>query len=356
MHKALIIFIIFITTYNTFGQYEIVGTIITKGGTKVPLVNVQLKRNNKTIAYIITNEQGNYSLETNKPGVYELKITHINYSEIEETITLPQNEYQFTKNYTLTENNESLDEVILKFDPKVMEINTDTITYNLKALTNGTENNLADVLNKLPGVKLNPNGQITVNGKTVQKLLIDGEELFKKQHRTTSESITSEMIEGIRYLDKFKDFGNIDGFNNKQKRALDISIKDKFKNRITGDVKTQGGYRDKAVGHANLYRLGRKLKFGFIVDWNNLGKQSITSYEYEQLTSTTDEENFNSNSTIKQEDNETPKFFDPTIDVAQRENTFGAISLIYKPTDKFKISLLNLSSNTLQKQRFFFTS
>ncbi|WP_167571902.1 carboxypeptidase-like regulatory domain-containing protein [Aquimarina algiphila] len=351
MRISLIIFLLLCCGIAS-AQYKIKGTITNTNTEVVSFATVQASINNKLLSYTITDANGYYSLELKKPGLYTIKITHIGYLPVEEPLTILENNAQTVKNYTLTEDTESLGEVILKFDPKVMRVNTDTITYNLQKLTDGTENSLADVLDKLPGVKLNPSGQITVNGKVIKKLLIDGEELFKKQHRTTAESITSEMIEGVRYLDKFKDFGNIRGFDNKQMRALDISIKDKFKNRITGDVKVQGGYANKAFGHTNLYRLGGRLKIGFIGDWNNLGKQSITSYEYEQLTNTTDKEDFNSSSLTIQQDNETPKFFDPTIDVSRRENTFGAASFIYKPTENFKVSLLNLSSNTVQKQRF----
>ncbi|WP_103866142.1 carboxypeptidase-like regulatory domain-containing protein [Aquimarina sp. I32.4] len=350
-----ILFILFLLLYTgvVTAQYKINGTITNTSSEAISFGTIQIINNKKLQSYTITDTNGNYSLELKEAGIYTIKVTHIGYITIEESLAVSAESNSIIKNYTLTKDTQPLDEIVLKFDPKVMRINTDTITYNLKKLTDGTENSLADVLDKLPGVQLNPSGQITVNGKAIKKLLIDGEELFKKQHRITAESITSEMIEGIRYLDKFKDFGNIRGFDNKQMRALDISIKDKFKNKITGDLKIQAGYDKKALLHSNLYRLGGKLKIGFIGDWNNLGKQSITSYEYKQLINTRDEEDFNTNSLTQKEDNETPRFFDPIIDVSQRENTFGAISFIYKPLDNFKISLLNLSSNTLQKQRFF---
>ncbi|WP_282081579.1 carboxypeptidase-like regulatory domain-containing protein [Aquimarina algiphila] len=337
-------------------QYSVSGFINNHANSPIPFATIQVNIDNQLVSYTITNIDGNYTLNLEKTGVYTIKITHIGYDSKQETIEITKQFVSITKNYTLSEKTESLGELVLDFTPKVMKVRNDTIVYNLKKLTNGTENNLADIIGKLPGVEMTSNGQITVNGKLIKKLLIDGEELFKKQHRTTSQSITSEMVEGVRYLDKYKDFGNIEGFNNKQMHALDISIKDTFKNKITGDAKAQGGLETKALGHTNLYMLGGKLKLGFIGDWNNIGQQSITSYEYDQLTQTRETLDFSSKGSNLQSQNEnTPKFFDPILDIEKRENTFGALSMVYKPSERFKISLLNITGNTKQDQQFLLT-
>lgn len=339
---------------KSFGQYTIKGQIFDSDNTNIPIsfTTIQvLSTDKKLIAYGITNNKGYYNISVKKSGEYILKITHISFLTKEVSLVLSKKNTEVTKNILLKKNTESLDEIILKVDPKILEINTDTITYNLKRLTNGTESSLAEVLDKLPGVQLNSTGQITVNGKQVNKLLIDGEELFKSQHRITSESITSEMIKGIRYLDKYKDFGNIKNFNNKQIRALEISVKDRFKNKITGDVKVSGGIQEKALAHTNLFRLGGKLKVGFIGDWNNLGSASITSNEYNRLTTLSNENNLNTKGFRNSNFSSTPVFLDESLDIAHRTNAFGALSLIYKPSEKTKISLLNIINQTNQNQR-----
>ncbi|MBP2832797.1 carboxypeptidase-like regulatory domain-containing protein [Aquimarina sp. U1-2] len=339
-------------------QYTVTGKITNSTNSQpIALATIQVNLNNgKFITYTISNTHGEYTLELKNTGNYTIKITHIEYESVIDTIEINNTPNILDKNFILTEKTETLGEVFLEYTPKVMKIQQDTITYNLKKLTNGTEKNLSNILEKLPGVEITPGGQIVVNGKMVQKLLIDGEELFKKQHRTTSESITSKMIEGIRYLDKYNDFGNLEGFDNNLIRALDVTIKDEYKNRITGDVRVEGGIASKASTHSNLYRLGGKLKLGFIGDWNNLGKQSLTSYEYSRLVQTRESDDLHINNLPTQPQNEQiPKFFDPTLDVSQRENTFGALSFVYKPYKKLKISFLNVTSNTNQSQRFLLT-
>ncbi|MHA7059379.1 carboxypeptidase regulatory-like domain-containing protein [Aquimarina sp. M1] len=334
-----------------YGQFTIKGNITNSENATIGFATVQVLNSDKNlIAYGISKSDGYYTVSIKSAGDYILKVTHISFLPKEIKFSIPEDTQEVIKNISLKKNTENLDEIVLKVDHKLLRINNDTITYNLKRLTNGTETTLADVIDKLPGVKLNNSGLITVNGKQIDKLLIDGEELFKNQHRITSESITSEMIKGIRYLDKYKDFGNIKNFNNKKIKALEISIKDKFKNKITGDIKVSGGIKEKGLIHTNLFRLGGKLKAGFIGDWNNLGTASITSNEYYRLTTASNDNKLNKKGFRNDNLNTTPTFLDESLDIAERTNTFGALSLIYKPNEKTKVSLLNVVNNTRQEQ------
>ncbi len=353
MKLIYIVFVICCIPFTIYSQIVLSGKIVSiKNSEPISFATLQLLDvpDGSLLKYTTTDAQGNYNFEIEAKGNYSLKITHISYITIIENIVV--NKVENTKDYSLKPNINFLKEVVLDFKPKVMKIFNDTITYNLNQLTNGNEKTLADIIEKLPGVKINNSGRITVNGKMVKKLLIDGEELFKNQHKTTTESIGAKMIDGVRYLDKYNDFGNITGFNNKQTNALDVSIKDEYKNKITGDIKLQGGYQSKYLADINLFRFGGDIKLGFLGNWNTLGKQSITSYEYNQLKGISYEETDQNGFIIDRPVDASPKFLDPTIDVADRDNLFGALSLIYKPSLLTKISLLHIFSKTTQNQLF----
>lgn len=348
-----LVFFVWFVNQSLWSQVIISGKVVSQVDNQpLSFATLQLldSSNNTLIKYTTTDFNGIYNFKISEKGVYKLKITHISHEVLWEEVNIDSSEH--TINFILQQNINALKEVILDFEPKVMKVFNDTITYNLKALTNGNEKNLSDILEKLPGVKINNSGRISVNGKIVKKLLIDGEELFKNQHQTTTESVSAKMIEGIRYLDKYNDFGNITGFDNKQTNALDVSIKDEYKNKITGDFKLKAGYKDKYLANANLFRFGGRVKLGFIGNWNTLGKQSITSQEYNELKGIGFEEVDQNGFSIKKSEDDSPKFLDPTIDVASRDNIFGVLSAIYKPSIKTKISLLHIYSKTKQSQLF----
>ncbi len=352
--KLLLIFFLLCCSFkNSFSQITIKGAILSaKNNKPISFATIQLvdKSTKNTLNYTTTDLKGIYSLEIKSKGNYAVKISHISYLTLTQDLLLKENINE--KIFYLKPNINSLKEVVLDFEPKAMKIFGDTITYNLKQLTNGREKTLSDIIQKLPGVKINSSGRIIVNGKIVKKLLIDGEELFRNQHQTTTESIDAKMIQGIRYLDKYNDFGNITGFDNKQTNALDVSIKDEYKNRITGNIKAQGGHKSKYLANTNLFKFGGNLKLGFIGDWNTLGKQSITTLEYNELKGISYEEVDQNGFTVNNIVDDSPKFLDPTIDIAQRENLFTALSLIYKPSHLTKLSFLHIFSKTNQRQFF----
>ncbi len=347
------IFLLFFISFTTrfFAQYQITGNVLSQEANKpLKFATIQISNNAKQfVDYTTTDSNGLYSLEITKAGRYFFEISFIGY--VKETYEINITEKITQKDFILKKDVTELKEIVLKFDPKVMKVANDTITYNLKKLTDGSEKTLKNILDKLPGVRLNSSGQIIVNGKTVKKLLIDGEELFKNQHRNTTENVTADMVKGIRYLNKYQDFGNITGFNNKESNALDVSIKDEYKNKITGNFSIQTGYNLKHSFKTNLFRFGGKLKFGFIGDWNSIGKQSITANEYNQLRAISFDGLDKNGFKVNRFNNDSPKFLEPTNNIAERTNIFGALSLIYKPSKKTKISFLNISSNTTQKQR-----
>ncbi|MFN7013840.1 MAG: carboxypeptidase-like regulatory domain-containing protein, partial [Bacteroidia bacterium] len=54
----------------------------------------------------------------------------------------------------------------------------DTIIYATDKFTNGNEVKLKEILKKLPGVQVNQNNEITVNGEKVKEVLVEGETFF----------------------------------------------------------------------------------------------------------------------------------------------------------------------------------
>ena len=78
----------------------------------------------------------------------------------------------------VTQKNIELETVVIKHEASgIIEVG-DTLKYRIEKFMNGTEDNLKDVIKKLPGLEVDSNGKIKANGKEVDKILIDGEEFF----------------------------------------------------------------------------------------------------------------------------------------------------------------------------------
>ena len=60
----------------------------------------------------------------------------------------------------------------------LVRISGDTVVYATDAFVNGTERKLGDVLEKLPGIDVNEDGEVEVEGVEVSKVMVEGKDFF----------------------------------------------------------------------------------------------------------------------------------------------------------------------------------
>ena len=128
-----------------------------------------------------------------------------------------------------------IQEVKIKSRPKIVFMKGDTISYNIKAVKDGTERTVEDLVRKLPGLDINENGKVTNNGNIVGQVLVDGNEFFGKNHKMATQNITADMIDGVDY---WKNYTTISGNTS---TALNLKLKDEYKGKITGNAEVNYG-------------------------------------------------------------------------------------------------------------------
>ncbi|PQJ21318.1 hypothetical protein [Nonlabens tegetincola] len=94
---------------------------------------------------------------------------------------------------------DELDAINIVYEMPV-SIKGDTIVYNADSFTNGTEDKLEDTLNKLPGVEVNEDGDILVEGKQVEKVMVEGKDFFEGDSRLATKNIPADAIDKVQVL------------------------------------------------------------------------------------------------------------------------------------------------------------
>ena len=179
-----------------------------------------------------------------------------------------------TKNITLLDDN-TLDEINIVSKIPVT-IKGDTIVYNADSFKNGSERKLEDVLEKLPGVEVNENGEIEVEGKVVKKIMVDGKEFFSGDTKLASKNIPSNAVDKIQVLRNYGDVNQLRGVQNNQDRvALNIKLKEGKKNFWFGDITAGlGDAPDETLYlfQPKLFYYTPKYTLNILGDLNNLGE------------------------------------------------------------------------------------
>tara|TARA_R110002126_G_scaffold77796_3_gene193977 strand:- start:44412 stop:47153 length:2742 start_codon:yes stop_codon:yes gene_type:complete len=277
MKKILLITILLVSWVAT-AQIKYTGVVKDSIGEPLEMANViALDTVAKTIAsYGFSDASGSFKLDLKNNTVYNIKISYVGFKEISAFVKTKTT--NITKNYTMYEDN-MLDGINIVAKMPVT-VKGDTIIYNADSFKNGSERKLKDVLEKLPGVEINDQGQIEVEGKAVEKIMVDGKEFFSGDTKLATENIPSNAVDKIQVLRNYGDVNQLKGVQNNQDRvAINIKLKEGKKNFWFGDI-TAGAGDSPDTGlylfQPKLFYYTPKYTINVIGDLNNMGEVVIS--------------------------------------------------------------------------------
>lgn len=253
---------------------------------KPATVNLKMKS-------VITDEKGRFHLELKQNMTYSISISHIGFENYNFNYKALRNE---AKVIDLKESLNQLNEVIIKIP---MIVKQDTIIYNTDEFITGEEKKLKDILNKLPGVEVNENGEITSKGKVVTHTLVENKLFFGGNSKLAVENIPANAIEQVILLDNYNEVSFLKGLIDTENLAINIKLKDKKKNFIFGDAELGKDLKDHYKAHSNLFYYNPILSFNFIGNINNIGEKVFTYDDFINFlggtTAAINNENYNKN-------------------------------------------------------------
>jgi hypothetical protein len=276
--KKLYCAVLLMAVSTSYGQVKFEGVVTDSLKVAFELANV-IAINQETSgleSYGITDPQGKFKLELSKNGTYEIQVSYVGMTTFKEILSTKESD--IVKDYILQPEN-ALDEVELIYEMPV-SIRGDTVVYNADSFTTGTERKLEDILENLPGVEINEDGQIEVEGKVVNKLMVNGKDFFDGDTKLATKNIPSNAVDKIQVLRNYSEVGQLSGVRNNQDNvALNIKLKDGKENFWFGNVTAGAG----AAPENELYILQPKLFYyspkytlNFIGDLNNTGEAALT--------------------------------------------------------------------------------
>lgn len=229
------------------------------------------------IAFAITNSKGVYDIQLKANTTYKITITYLGYQGQELEITTEQKDV--TYDFVLKAATETLDEVVLNYKVPII-VKEDTLIYNTDSFTNGKERKLRDILKKLPGAEVDRNGNVTVNGKKVTKVMVEGKTFFTGDSKLAVNNIPADAVDQIEVLDNYSEVAFLKGLADSDKMAMNIKLKEGKKKFVFGDVEVGGGNDKYYLLHPALFYYAPKTNVSFIADINNMGTKSFSMQDY----------------------------------------------------------------------------
>lgn len=352
MKKILLITMLMVSWVSS-AQISLNGVVKDSIGQPLEMANViALDTVAKRIAsYGFTDANGSFKLDLAKNTIYNIKISYVGFTEISEFISTK--ETSMTKNYTMFEDN-MLDGISIVSKMPVT-VKGDTIIYNADSFKNGSERKLKDVLEKLPGVEINDSGQIEVEGKAVEKIMVDGKEFFSGDTKLATENIPSNAVDKIQVLRNYGDVNQLKGVQNNQDRvAINIKLKEGKKNFWFGDVLAGAGDSPDTglyLFQPKLFYYSPKYTINVIGDLNNMGEVVINRRDARSFGGSFRSQSPSNGTNIDISDNGIG-FLNASARNANRiETQLSALNFSYSPNPKLDLSGFLIWSGNSNGQR-----
>ena len=238
--------------------------------------------------YSITNNEGRYALSLSAGESYVLRASFLGYETQEKELILPEGSADMNIDFLLKAEAAQLDGVEVVYEMPVT-VKGDTIVYNADSFNTGNEKKLGDVLENLPGIEINDDGEIQVEGKTVQKVMVEGKDFFDGDSKLATKNIPANAVDKVEVLRNFSEVSQMRGVTNNQDNvAINIKLKEGKKNFWFGEV-TAGSGVDADIDprylvHPKLFYYHPEYSINVITDLNDIGEVPFTWRDYFNFT------------------------------------------------------------------------
>lgn len=225
--------------------------------TKRPLsgASVIIQKNNDSTPSksVLTDANGTFNVDNLTSGNYVLRVTFVGY----ETFS---HHFSHTTNKTLqlgiihmnqTDLKLAQVEIVQRASP--IKVKKDTIEYNSKYFAITENASTEELLRKIPGIKIDENGQISINGITVKSLLIDGRQVYIDNISVATRNILAEMIDKVQIIDRFPN-NIIQTSGSGKEKVINVTIRKQRLNELTGQLTSAIGTSQKYTFKSNISR------------------------------------------------------------------------------------------------------
>lgn len=227
---------------------KITGTLVdrdTKEG--VMLATVQMLKPDSTyVSGVLSDEKGNFSIEASATGSYILKFTSVGYTPLIKTVKVDGK-----KDIALGKITFNADAIMLKGATVVgqaarVTVQEDTFVYNASAYRTPEGSVVEELVKRLPGAQVSDDGTITINGKEVKKVLVDGKEFMTGDTQTALKNLPTSIIDKIKSYDEKSDLAKVTGIDDgEEQTVLDFGIKKGMNKGVFGNVDASVGTQDR---------------------------------------------------------------------------------------------------------------
>jgi hypothetical protein len=288
MKKTILSAVLLIACFQLFAQGSIKGNLmdtVSKKPLGFATVTIFKSTDTTLITYRLSNPEGEFKV----PGLplnlaLRVVISYSGFEAFRKEFTLENKDPLDLGTIDMTPSSKSLDEVLVIAERPPVTVKKDTIEFNASSFKTLPTALVEDLLKKMPGIEIDGDGNITANGKKVNRILVDGKAFFGDDPKMATRNLPANLIDKVQVTtDKDEENRNTTGDLTNVGQVINLTLKKGVKKGWFGKLYAGGGTNDRyeAGGIANIYR--DTMQLSLLAFSNNVNRSGFSFKEVQDL-------------------------------------------------------------------------
>ena len=237
--------------------------------------------------YTASGSDGRGSFHRIPAGDYRLTISSLGYDSLHRNLRVAAAEV-ILDSLWLTPRAEAIDDVVIETPALRSSVHGDTLSYHAAAYKVAFGADAGSLLAKMPGLEI-ADGGISAQGRSIQRVYVDGREFFGNDVMSAIRNIPADMIESIDIFNTQSDQSEFTGVDTGEGfTALNIVTRPDKRRGAFGRLYAAYGIPDKYIGGGNVNIFNQDRRITIIGLVNNVSRQN---FSFEDILGTTEEAN-----------------------------------------------------------------
>ena len=212
-----------------------------------------------------------------KPGKYYVLISYVGCEHWKKDVVIEEGKLCDLGRVLLADYGTMLDEAVVSAEVPPVTVSEDTLVYNTAAFRVPEGSMLEELIKKYPGVTIEDDGTIKINGKTVNRILMKGKDFFGTDKDMALKNISVDVVDKVKFYDKKSDFARMTGIDDgEEETVLDLQMKKGVTDGLFSNTDAGYGTKDRySVRNTTGYYTDNS-QYMLVLSANNLNNQGFS--------------------------------------------------------------------------------
>jgi hypothetical protein len=251
-------------------------SVINKGLAYATVSLVQQK-DSTLVSFSRADAEGNFKMNAVEKGRYLISTSYVGYIPVWNPVEINATENLQDIGDVYMQDLAPSNEITVNTKRPPVTINNDTLEFNTENFKTQPNAVVEDMLKKMPGVTIEADGTLKVNGQTVKRVLVNGKEFFTGDIKMATKNLPADAVDKVQVFDKQSDqsaFTGIDDGNSE--KTINLKLKKDKANALFGKIAAGAGNDERYDAQTNINKLKGDEQLSLIGMTNNTNRQGFS--------------------------------------------------------------------------------